>query len=421
MVLLKNNDILPLKKAEKLLLVGSFAASPRIGGGGSSDLMPFQIDLPLETIRARADVTLVDTYDVPNETLTQLVNFDHVLVFTGTTAKIESEGFDRRRIDLPLEQIECVKQISAIRNDVIVVNASGSAVALDGWTDGVGAILQTWFSGSAGGEAIARVLFGEVNPSGRLSETFPKRLENTPVYPGFPGNGDIVHYQEGLFTGYRFYDTHQIAVTYPFGYGLSYTNFVWSSPRFNTTYLKKTDTLECLVDVENTGPVAGIETVMIFVSMPKVGFVHPHKILRGFSQISLSPGEKQTVRVWIPVTDLSVYVDEVGQFMVEQGTYEIHFAKNVAEVAFSSTIQIASDDVCHQPKAMWQPANVWLLADPEKSMIHDLEEHYRILHWWEKEEPLERILNRIASEWKMTVEEAAALKAPYLAIRPQQA
>jgi len=397
--LLKNeNSILPLSSTQKILILGNFASEPRVNGGGSSELMPYKTENPIEEINRYTNATFITGYEFDDTKLNALLAHEIVLIFTGTTAKIESEGFDRSNLNLPAEQEQLITQVAKHHNNVIIINASGSAIDASRFIDNVKSFVQTWFLGSACGKAIADVLFGTVNPSGKLSETFPMSIENTSVFPSFPGKGLETEYKEGLFTGYRFYDTHKMNVLFPFGFGLSYTTFEYTNNQISKKILKNNEVTTISIDVVNTGQVSGKEVVQCYIEYAKKEFIHPYKVLRAFKKVFLLPGETKTVAFELKDADFSVFVPSRNAFLVEKGEYTIHIGNSVNNIYFMNQIYFDSVDVCHIQKKLDFPADSWLSDEPERSKLLELLGNYRELYWWEKEEPLERILKRINQE-----------------------
>ena len=206
------------------------------------------------------------------------------LLFIGLPPFKESEGYDRPDMDLSDQQVALIQAVSAVQPRCVVILNSGSPVAMSAWIDGVPAVLEAWLMGQAGGGAIADVLFGKVNPSGRLAETFPLKLSDTPAYLNFPGGNGVVRYGEGLFIGYRYYDAKQVDVLFPFGYGLSYTTFEVNNLRLSQAAISDTDDLTVTVDVTNTGAVAGKTVVQVYVHDRESDLVAPGQGIEGFRQ-----------------------------------------------------------------------------------------------------------------------------------------
>ncbi|MBU0997487.1 MAG: glycoside hydrolase family 3 C-terminal domain-containing protein [Firmicutes bacterium] len=404
--LLKNQEkILPLKKDEKILVLGELAIDPRIGGGGSADLLPYKIENPLSELKKKSNITFFGGYQFTREIEEAIKNHDKILIFTGTTSKIESEGFDRSSLNLPEEQIELVLKASQITSNIIIINSSGSSISVHPFINHVKGMIQSWFLGSACGKPLADILFGDLNPSGKLSETFPVRIENTSTHPAFPSKGVEAKYMEGLFTGYRFYDTHELEVSYPFGFGLSYSTFEYSNLHFSSDNIKKEEDLTIRLDIKNTGEYEGKETVLLFVGYPQQEFTHPKKVLKAFSKVSLLPNETKTVELKLSSEDFEVYSVAKKEFLVEKGEYSIYIGKNVSEIIYTQPVFFDSTDVCHTQKTADFPAKVWLESDPEKSKLENLLLKFRPLHWWETEEPLDRILKRLVKENNLSQED----------------
>ena len=242
MVLLKNEAILPLSPTGRIAVIGRAAQAPRIQGGGSSQTTPTSVDIPLheiERVGGEAVVTYAAGYDESGADRPDLIaeaveharDADVAVLFITLPLSKEFEGADRTDLDLTPQQVALITAVAQAQPRTVVVLSSGSAVVMSEWIDQVPAVLQAWYAGQAAGGAIADILFGAVNPSGKLAETFPLRLEDTPAYLNFPGEGDTVRYGEGLFIGYRWYDARRTPVLFPFGHGLSYTTFAYANGR----------------------------------------------------------------------------------------------------------------------------------------------------------------------------------------------
>ncbi|HOO58739.1 MAG TPA: glycoside hydrolase family 3 C-terminal domain-containing protein, partial [Anaerolineaceae bacterium] len=239
MVLLKNNGLLPLKGQRKIAVIGRGAKSPHFQGGGSSHVNPTKVSIPLEELKKTAsdiEFSYSEGYpkgedfrqDLIDAAVAEAAAADAAILFIALPTYIESEGYDRQNIDLT-QQVALIKAVANAQPNSVVVLNNGAAVAMQDWVNGVAAVLEGWMMGQAGGAAVAEILFGKVNPSGKLSETFPIRLEDTPAYINWPGEAGKVYYGEGMFIGYRYYDEKQVPVQFPFGFGLSYTSFEYSN------------------------------------------------------------------------------------------------------------------------------------------------------------------------------------------------
>jgi beta-glucosidase len=247
---------------------------------------------------------------------------DIALVFAGTSGEWESEGFDRPDIDLPGQQNELIARVAAANKRTIVVLNIGSPIAMP-WLDQVAAVVQAWFPGQECGNAIADVLFGDVNPSGKLTETFPVRIEDNPAYLNYPGENGNVHYGEGLFVGYRYYEKKQIAPLFPFGSGLSYTTFQYQDLRLSASEIGPDETLRVSIDVTNTGERAGKEVVQVYVRDLESRLHRPNKELKGFAKVQLEPGERKTVTVTLDREALAYYDDRARAWVAEAGMFEV--------------------------------------------------------------------------------------------------
>ena len=334
MVLLKNNGILPLQGYQKIAIIGRTAKEPHFQGGGSSHINPTQVDIPydeLQKLAGDAILTYAEGYPKDNslqpalleEAVQSAKTAEVALLFIGLPTFKESEGYDRSDLELTEQQVKLIKAVTAVQPKTVVVLNSGSAVTMSDWIAETAAVLEAWMMGQAGGGAIADVLFGKVNPSGKLAETFPLRLEDTPAYINYPGDGQQVRYGEGIFIGYRYYDYKKVPVLFPFGYGLSYTTFAYSNPRVSASTFQDTDGLTVFVDVTNTGKLAGKEIVQVYVHDQKARLVRPIKELKGFAKVYLEPGQTKTVSIPLDFHSFAYYHPSFNQWITEDGEFDI--------------------------------------------------------------------------------------------------
>lgn len=340
-VLLKNkDDLLPLTPSS-IAVIGGFAVTPRYQGGGSSHVNPTRVDVPLEEIRRCADGHQVSySEDLTAETLAAAADADTAVVFLGLAAEDESEGFDRTHIDLPAEQLNLLSAVVQVQPRTVVVLAHGGVVALEAVAGLAPAILDGALLGQGGGRAIADVLFGAVNPSGRLAETVPVRLQDTPAYLNFPGEDGHIHYGERLFIGYRWYDARDAAVTFPFGHGLSYT-------RFDYTDLSADDGPDGLtvrVSVVNTGDRAGREVVQVYTGLPVSRVARPPRWLAGFAGVRLAPGELVDVEIRVPRDELGYWDVRAGRRLVEAGEYTVSVGASSRDLRQHTVVAVDGDD-----------------------------------------------------------------------------
>ncbi len=330
MVLLKNENVLPLGRDEKILFVGEYAEKPRYQGGGSSHINSFRVSDALTAAGKYAQVRYAkgfpaqaDEYDeaLAEDALREAKDADKVVVFAGLPDSFESEGYDRAHMDLPACQNRLIAELAAVNPNIIVVLHNGSPVAMP-WLEKAKGLLEAYLGGQAGGEAAAAILFGAVNPSGKLAETHPVKLSDNPSYLSFGGK-DKVAYSEGVFIGYRYYDKKEMAVSFPFGHGLSYTSFEYGNLRLDRDVMTDGGRLTVSVDVTNTGAREGKETVQLYVS-DKTGVVQrPLRELKGFEKLSLGPGETKTAVMVLDDRAFSWYSEELGDWYAAPGAYEI--------------------------------------------------------------------------------------------------
>ncbi len=243
---------------------------------------------------------------------------DVAIVFAGLTHEWEGEGFDRPDMELPGDQVKLIEQVAAANPNTIVVINAGSPLSMN-WLDKVAAVIWAWYPGQECGNAIADVLFGDVNPSGKLPTTFPKRLQDNPAYINYPGENGQVYYGEGLFVGYRYYDKKDIAPLFPFGYGLSYTTFAYRNLVLDDTG----DVIRVSVDVQNVGHRAGKEIVQVYVHDVQSRLVRPEKELKAFTKVVLEPGETKTATLTLDQEALSYYDPARKQWVAEAGEFEV--------------------------------------------------------------------------------------------------
>ena len=346
MVLLRNEGgLLPLDTAQAIGVIGEFARSPRIQGAGSSQVNATRVDTALESISAVAPVEFAPGYSFdrridPAPLIAEAVSVarrsEVVLLFVGLPAGDESEGYDRTHLDLPAAQVRLIQEVAAANPRTVVVLTNGGVVTLEPWHDSVPAIVEGWLLGQAGGSAVADVLFGRVAPSGRLAESIPLRLQDNPSYLNFPGDGDVVRYGEGIFVGYRYYETVDVPVRYPFGHGLTYTSFSYDSLSVSR------DGRSASVTVTNTGSRAGREVVQLYVSAPTGGISVPRRELRGFEKVSLEPGEAIRVQFELESRAYSHWDVSTRGWVVAGGQYLVEIARSAHDIAVWAPVSLAS-------------------------------------------------------------------------------
>lgn len=348
-VLLKNFDnTLPLKGTEQLAVIGQAATTPVYQGGGSSHINSTKVDNALQFLQEIAEVQ----YEVGDECLEGIdqsqINAavsvakeaDVAVLFIALPASIESEGYDRANLQLTQQQVALIQAVAQGSEKTVVVLNNGSAVDMSEWIDDVDAVVEAWLPGQAGASAIVDVLYGVVNPSGKLGETFPLKLSDTPAYLSFPGERDEVRYGEGIFVGYRGYDAMDRDVEFPFGFGLSYTQFEYSHLRVSATEFTVNDTLEVTLDVTNTGQVAGKEVVQLYVRDIEARLPRPPKELKAFAKVALEAGETKTVKLTLTDRAFSYYDAAYHQWLAEAGEFDILVGSSSADIHLMQRVRM---------------------------------------------------------------------------------
>jgi beta-glucosidase len=356
MVLLKNNGILPLNSPRTIAVVGRSAQEAYFQGGGSSHNNPTQLDNPFEELQklaGGAKISYTEGYHDGDRFDQNLIDLavknaqvaDVALVYIALPKTKESEGYDRSDLDLTRQQIALIKAITNVQPRTVVILNNGAPVVMSEWIDGTAAVLEAWMMGQAGGGAIADILFGKVNPSGKLAETFPIRLVDTPAYINFPGGNDQVFYGEGIFIGYRYYDAREMPVLFPFGFGMSYTTFAYSNPKVSSSTFKDEDGLTVSVDVTNSGKTVGKEVVQVYVHDHKSTLVRPPKELKGFSKVELQPGETKTATIALDFRSFAYYHPGYKRWISEDGQFDILIGASSNDIRFSQTVTLQSTQV----------------------------------------------------------------------------
>ncbi len=340
-VLLRNEGaLLPLAPGERVAVIGEFARTPRIQGAGSSQVEPTRVDAALDAIAAVAEVEFAPGYRLDGAddpalapaAVALAARADAVLLFVGLPAGLESEGFDRTHLDLPAAQERLIEQVAAANERVVVILTNGGVVSLEPWHDSVPVIVESWLLGQAGGSAIADVLFGRSEPSGRLAESIPLHLTHTPSYLNFPGENDVVRYGEGVFVGYRYYETVERAVRYPFGHGLGYTTFELSDLRASRR--------EASVTVTNTGDRRGSHVVQFYVAPPAGAVSRPRRELRAFEKVALEPGQSVRVTVGLDARAFAHWDSRAAGWRIPGGEYLVEVGHSAHDIALDAPVRM---------------------------------------------------------------------------------
>ena len=352
MVLLKNDGILPLDKSKKVAVIGEMAKTPRYQGAGSSQINPTHLDSAYDIlVEAGVDASYSQGYERTlakakknpahiAEAVEAAKAADTVLLFIGLTEDYESEGFDRSHMKLPDAHIELVKAVSAVNKNIVVILSGGAPVEF-GWdNDSIRAILNSYLGGQAGAGAVVDIVLGNVNPCGKLAETYPEKLEDNPSINNFPGNLATVEYRESVYIGYRYYEKAQQPVRYPFGYGLSYTTFEYSGLNLDKSEMDENDTLSVSFRVKNTGSVAGSEIAQLYVGDRESTIFRPVKELKGFKKVYLEPGEEKEITITLNKRAFAFFNVKTNDWCVESGDFDIYVGASSADIKLTGSVMV---------------------------------------------------------------------------------
>ena len=379
-VLLKNEGgLLPLPALRRIAVIGAAAKVPYFQGGGSSHINPTRVDIPLQELRAlagSAEIRYAEGYAMEqgfdqaliDEAVIVAREADVALLYVALPAFKESEGYDRPDLHLTEQQVALIQAVAAAQSQTVVILNNGSAVTMEPWIEDVPVVVEAWMMGQAGGGAIADVLFGVVNPSGKLAETFPRRLEDTPAVLNYPGENGAVRYGEGMYIGYRYYDVKDLDVLYPFGYGVSYTSYAYSNLRVSAQAFRDVDGLTVSVDVTNTGEVAGKEIVQVYVHDETARLSRPDKELKGFAKVALQPGETQTVTIELDARAFAYYDPAYHQWVTESGSFEILVGRSAADICLKASVEMESTQILPSILGPDSTVGEWM-ADPVGAQV----------------------------------------------------
>ena len=368
-VLLKNEkDFFPIRpgRYKKIAVIGENAVKKLTEGGGSSELKAHREVSPLQGLVDKYGAEhivysmgyasgapdysreLPSGYDADSLVRSAVAvakAADVVLFFGGLNKNFQQdcEGDDRKSMDLPFGQDKLLDEILKVNKNVGVIIVSGNAVSMP-WLDKVNGLMQSWYLGSEAGNATARVISGEVSPSGKLPFSIPRRLEDNGAHyfgeKSYPGDGKTIYYMDDIFVGYRWHDTRKIPSLFPFGYGLSYTEFKYGEVSTDRKVYAEADTVKVLVKITNTGSMAGAETVQLYVSQDSPSLSRPVKELKGFRKQFLNRGEEKTVTLEIPVKDFALYDDRVSRWVVEPDKYTLQVASSSRDIKGAVEIEV---------------------------------------------------------------------------------
>ena len=354
MVLMKNdNNVLPLKKDAKVALIGEMAHTPRYQGAGSSLINPIRLDNAYQTMKDMGiNLTFSKGYELKKAKAKKAMdlildakaaakNADVAVVFVGLTDEYETEGADRHHLSIPPMHNVLVEEVLKVNPNTVVVLSGGAAVEMP-WADKVPAILNMFLTGQAGGSAVCDILFGDVNPSGKLSETYPLALSDNSSYNYFPGTTVSVEHRESVYVGYKYYDTAEKQVAFPFGFGLSYTTFEYSDLKVSADNIKDTDTVTVSFKVKNTGDVDGAEVAQLYVSDVESTIYRPVKELKGFKKVFLKAGEEKEIEITLDKRAFAYYNVNINDWHVESGEFKILVGASSRDIKLETSINVES-------------------------------------------------------------------------------
>lgn len=351
-ILLKNEgNLLPLEKGKNLAFIGVFAKEPRYQGGGSSHVNSYRVKGALEMAKEMGEtrISYVPGYslehleadeDLIAEAVAAAKEAEAVVIFAGLPEILESEGYDRAHMQMPEGQNALIKAVCEVQPNTVVVLHNGAPVETP-WADMPAAVLETYLGGEAIGEAVADILFGNVNPSGRLPESFPVQLQDTPSYLNFQGEDGSVYYGERMFVGYRYYESCQRAVRWPFGYGLSYTDFSYRNLSLDREKMSDEEELRVDVDVTNIGKRTGKTVVQLYVAPPQKEGMRPVRELRAFEKVELQPGETKTVTFSLGKRSFAYWRTAIHDWFVTEGDYLVQIGTSSHDIVLEKQVHVS--------------------------------------------------------------------------------
>lgn len=352
LVLLKNEDnILPLNKEKTVAVIGEMARCPRYQGAGSSNINPTELDDAFDALLKKGyKLNFAPGYNKKKDVVNEIMlkdacivaeRADTVLLFIGLTEEYESEGYDRSHLNLPSSHVKLLEEILKVNENVAVVLYGGSPVVIPCLSK-IKGLVNGYLGGQAGGSALAEILSGDMNPCGKLAETYPLSLQDTPCYKLYPATGATAEHRESIFIGYRYYDTAKKDVLFPFGFGLSYTDFKYSALKLSKKKFKDTDEPTLSFKVKNSGKVAGSEIAQIYVRDVESTVYCPEKELRAFRKIFLEPGEEKLVEITLSKRAFAYYNVNISDWHVESGEFEILVGASSRDIRLSAKVTVES-------------------------------------------------------------------------------
>jgi beta-glucosidase len=377
-ILLKNNDnILPLK-TKSFSIIGDLAENPRFQGGGSSKVNPYKVISPLESLHDNINHFAkgynindeISNDDLLKEAVNIAENEENIVVFLGYPEHFEGEGYDKTTLNLPNNQVELLRALYKVNQNIIVVLQNGGIVLMP-WENETKAIIETYLPGEAVGESIKDILLGTVNPSGKLAETIPKYVEDIPSYYSFNKSKTEENYLESIFVGYRHYDTKNIDVQFPFGHGLSYSDFKYS----NLKVSKNTNKLDIQFDITNTSAFSGATVPQIYIKNNVSDIEMPKKELKAFERVYLKDNETKTIEVSISFADLRWFNVQTNLWEFDYGHYDIFIAESVSDIRLKSSVNITNEELDNISDLITEDTYLYEIIE-RKNEIHNTLKKY---------------------------------------------
>ncbi len=385
-ILMKNDkNALPIDHTDKITVIGSLAKTIRYQGAGSSRINPYNLvsftdylDSHKLAYEYKEGYKLSnDGYDEAlfNDAVESAKNNDHVILFVGLTDSYECEGYDRKDMTIPVSHSKLIEAVTQVNNNVIVVLLGGSPVEMP-WIDKVHTLLNAYLPGEAAGEAIADIIYGIVNPSGKLAETYPIKLEDyigSKYYVGAPKTSE---HREGMFVGYRYYDSAKKQVAFPFGHGLSYTTFEYSDLKLSSDKISDNDKLTITFNIKNTGKYDGYEVAQVYVKDIESTIFRPEKELKGFDKVFIKTGESATVSIELDKRSFAYYNVDVKDWVVESGEFEILVGASSRDIKLSSVVSVKGNDNITHPDYKESAPVYYNMVDAEEIPVEQFEAIY---------------------------------------------